>query len=630
MRVSAMKIDYRSMIMRQRLRRTVIVAAALIIAAWAGAEALAQGKAAGAGSGELDLWTMGMGLLGGLALFLFGMEQMADALKALAADRLKDIIARLTTNRYMGAFTGAVVTAIIQSSSVTTVLTVGFITAGILSVSQSVGIIFGANIGSTLTAQLIAFKVTKLSLLMIAVGFAMLFISGKDKVRQYGTMIMGLGLVFFGMGLMSSAMNPLRSYQPFLDLMVQMERPALAILVATVFTGLIQSSAATTGVVIAMAGQGLISLNVGIALIFGANIGTCVTALLASIGKPRGALRASLIHVLFNILGVVLWVGFIDQLARLVVDVSPVAAGLSGLEKQAAETPRQVANAHSIFNIANTLIFLPFGTQFARLVEYLLPEREDDKIVSTGTATEWTTQHLDLDLLAVPSIALEQTRSEIKRMARLVMKILKEVMPGFISNDPRIADRMLEQEAEVKYVGQQIDEFLVQISRRHLNQEQSEFATQLMDVTADLKRIGKLIRKDLGPLLHRKAEARIAFLEEGRDGLLRYYDSILASFGDAIRAFEENNAELAREVVRAKPGLIRQQRDYRATHYDRLDEGKPDSVAVSEIHLDLVDHLRRVYSLSESIAFTMLEGYLDRRKGERMDRQKAIASTVAG
>ncbi|MFC1614022.1 Na/Pi cotransporter family protein [Gemmatimonadota bacterium] len=614
MNTTTLNMLYReSGLQRQRLRRCGLVVLVLIFAAWTGTELLAEGPAA-AESGGLDFWTMGMGLLGGLALFLFGMEQMADALKALAADRLKDILTRLTTNRFMGAVTGAIVTAIIQSSSVTTVLTVGFITAGILSVSQAVGIIFGANIGSTLTAQLIAFKVTKLALLMIAIGFAMLFLAGRDRTKQYGTMLMGLGLVFFGMSLMSDAMKPLRTYSPFLRLMVTMEKPALAILVSAMFTGLVQSSAATTGVVIAMAGQGLIGLNVGIALVFGANIGTCVTALLASIGKPRNALRASVAHVLFNVLGVVLWFWFIDRLAELVVMVSPVANELSGMEKQAAETPRQIANAHSIFNVVNTLVFLPFGTQFARLVEYLVPDRKEEMIVTTGSAPEWTTLHLDTDLLPVPSIALEQTRNEIKRMARMVKDLVNDIMPVFINNDLKKADALLEQEAEIKYVGKQIDDFLIQISRRHLNQQQSEFAVQLMDITTDLKRIGKLVRKDVGPLLQKKAEAEISFAKEGKDLLLGYYDSVLKSLGNSIKAFEENDAELAREVVRAKPDLVRQQRKYRSLYHDRLEKGKKESVASSEIHLDLVDYLRRIYFSAESISFTMLETYLDRRQ----------------
>lgn len=244
---------------------------------------------------------MTMQLLGGLALFLFGIDQMTNALKAVAGERMRTVLARLTSNRYLGALTGAFVTAIIQSSSVTTVLVVGFTTAGLMSFAQSIGVIMGANIGTTITAQIVAFKVTKAAFLMIAVGFGFLFFSKKDTLRYYGEILMGLGLVFFGMTVMSDAMQPLRSYQPFLDLMITMENPFIGILIAAAFTALIQSSSATTAIVIVMAGQGFISLPVDIALAFGANIGTCVTAMLAAIGKPREALRAaftlSLIHI---------------------------------------------------------------------------------------------------------------------------------------------------------------------------------------------------------------------------------------------------------------------------------------------------------------------------------------------
>ena len=232
---------------------------------------------------SLHVFTMIMGLFGGLALFLYGMEKMADALKAVAGERLKSVLAKLTTNRVTGALTGAFVTAIIQSSSVTTVLVVGFITAEVMSFSQAVGVIFGTNIGTTITAQIIAFKVTKYALLLISVGFGMLFIGNKERMKQYGAMAMGLGLIFFGMGVMSNAMKPLQSYQPFLDLMAHMDNPILGILTAACFTGLVQSSSATTGIVIVMASQGFITLTAGIALIFGANVGTCITALLGRV-----------------------------------------------------------------------------------------------------------------------------------------------------------------------------------------------------------------------------------------------------------------------------------------------------------------------------------------------------------
>ena len=313
--------------------------------------------------------TLLMGLFGGLAMFLFGMDQMSEGLKAAAGDTLKDVLARLTRNRVMGALTGAFVTAVLNSSSVTTVLVVGFISAGFMSLAQSIGIIMGANIGSTFTAQIVAFNITQYALIMVAAGFFMLFTGKQEKIRHYGAMIMGLGLVFYGMGVMGEAMAPLRSYPPFIELMARMENPLLGILVGAVFTGLVQSSAATTGIAIVMASGGLIALPAGIALAFGANIGTCVTALLAAIGKPTDAVRAAVVHIVFNVAGVLIWVLFIPQLAEFVTAISPAAPELTGKARMAAEVPRQIANAHTVFNVANTLLFLGFTTTFARLVE---------------------------------------------------------------------------------------------------------------------------------------------------------------------------------------------------------------------------------------------------------------------
>jgi len=326
-------------------------------------------------SSDLDWAMMTVELFGGLALFLFGMMQMEEGLKAVAGERMKNILATLTTNRYMGVFTGAFVTAVIQSSSVTTVLVVGFISAGLMSLAQSIGVIMGANIGTTITAQIVAFKITKAALLLIAVGFSMLFIAKDEKVRHYGGMTMGLGMIFFGMHVMGEAMQPLRSYEPFLDLMKSMDNPLIGVLISLVFTAIIQSSSASTGIVIVMAGQGFISLQAGIALAFGANIGTCATALLAVIGKPREAVRAALVHLGFNVCGVLIWLPFIGFIADLVTSISPAYPSLSGTARLAAETPRQIANAHTFFNIANTLIFIWFTAQIARLVEWLVPDR---------------------------------------------------------------------------------------------------------------------------------------------------------------------------------------------------------------------------------------------------------------
>jgi phosphate:Na+ symporter len=343
----------------------------------------------------LPLGSISMGLLGGLALFLFGMGQMTDALKIVAGPRMRTLLARLTTNRWKALFAGAFVTSVIQSSSVTTVLVVGFISAGLMSLSQSIGVILGADIGTTITAQIIAFKVTKFSLIFVASGFALLFCFKNDLVRHWGHTIMGLGLIFFGMQLMSEAMSPLRDFGPAKALMQQMASPPYlwAILIGALFTALIQSSSAAIGLIIVLASEDLIGLDAGIALAFGANIGTCVTALLASIGKPREAVRSALVHVLFKVVGVAIWIAFIPQLGWM-------ARQLAG----DAGTPREIANAHTLFNVANALLFIGFTGPLARLMTLLVP----DKRGGPGRA-----RYLDEILLQTPTLAMHVVRTEL-------------------------------------------------------------------------------------------------------------------------------------------------------------------------------------------------------------------------
>ena len=554
---------------------------------------------------SLHVFTMIMGLFGGLALFLYGMEKMADALKAVAGERLKFVLAKLTTNRVTGALTGAFVTAIIQSSSVTTVLVVGFITAEVMSFSQAVGVIFGTNIGTTITAQIIAFKVTKYALLLISVGFGMLFIGNKERMKQYGAMVMGLGLIFFGMGVMSNAMKPLQSYQPFLDLMAHMDNPILGILTAACFTGLVQSSSATTGIVIVMASQGFITLTAGIALIFGANVGTCITALLASIGKPREAVRAGVVHILFNIIGVVIWLGFINQLAQIVVWLSPVAQGVSGVEKLAAETPRQIANAHTIFNIANAIIFLPFAKFIARQAEWLVPDKPAVE-AELEAAPVLTTQYLNPELLAMPALAIEQARRAILLMAEVVQGMLADIMPAFMANNMQIIKDVSQREDQVDYLQRQTTSYLTQIAHGDLSLQESELTVQLLHVATDLEHIGDVIAESLVELLVKKAEGDIEFSEEGREELIAYHRRILESYGQAIEAFENDDAALAQAVTEMKPELNRLEYVYRQTHYERLSRELKPSINSSKIHLDLVDNLRRINSYAESIARTVV------------------------
>ncbi len=548
---------------------------------------------------DINWWNMAIMLFGGLSLFLFGMDQMADALKVVAGDRMKNILARLTTNRFMGAFTGALVTAVIQSSSVTTVLVVGFISAGLMSMSQSIGVIMGANIGTTITAQIVAFKITKAALLMVAVGFSMMSVSKQERLIQYGNILMGLGLIFFGMSVMSNAMSPLHHYQPFLHLMTQMESPVIGILTAAVFTGLIQSSSATTGIVIVMASQGFITLSAGIALAFGANIGTCVTALLATIGKTREALRAAMVHVLFNVFGVLIWFAFIPVLAEFVSGFSPSYPELQGMDRLAAETPRQIANAHTVFNISNTLIFIGFAGGFARLVEWMIP----DKHLAEETLVKPV--YLDKELLQTPALALDRVRLEFRHMSQQVTQMLKEIISAIIKGNRLALNKIAQSDEKVDSLYAQIIDYLGHISQQTLTRHQTQELLSLMDAVNDMENIGDTIETDLVHLGKQRLNANLTISEETAAVLNKLHYMAMNMTELAIDAVAENNYLTAQKVIKVQEKFD-QTAAWANNHLaERLVVHVPNRLACYTIEIDIIEKLKRIAYFSKQICLSI-------------------------
>jgi phosphate:Na+ symporter len=544
----------------------------------------------------IDWLTLLMGLFGGLAMFLFGMEQMSEGLKAAAGDTLKDVLARLTRNRVMGAITGAFVTAVLNSSSVTTVLVVGFISAGFMSLAQSVGIIMGANIGSTFTAQIVAFNVTQYALIMVTAGFFMLFTSKQEKTRHYGAMIMGLGLVFYGMGVMGDAMNPLRTYQPFIDLMGRMENPLLGILVGAVFTGLVQSSAATTGIAIVMATGGLITLPAGIALAFGANIGTCVTALLAAIGKPTDAVRAAVVHILFNVAGVLVWVLFIPQLADFVVAISPASPELAGKARMAAEVPRQIANAHTVFNVANTLLFLGFTTTFARLVERLVPEKaEVEKVIVRP-------KFLDSEMLQIPAMALERVRFEIGHMGEIITEMLARLDEAFLQRDRQKLDEVAKMDDKVDILNEAILEYLSEIRQHSLTEHQSSEFQSLMSATVNLESLADIIETDLAGIGKDFLNTDIRPSETTRLLLRELADKVVLAVANLVRAISENDETAAAEVIAQKDDIRLLAQQAQQLQSERIAVKEAGHLQLVQMEMEILEHLRRIYTLAKRIA----------------------------
>jgi phosphate:Na+ symporter len=413
-------------------------------------------------------------------------------------------------------------------------------------------------------------------------------------------MLMGLGLVFFGMSVMSDAMKPLRSYQPFLDLMVQMENPLVGILISAAFTGLVQSSSATTGIVIVMASQGFISLPAGIALAFGANIGTCVTAMLATIGKTREAVRAAVVHVLFNVAGVLLWVFFIDHLAELVAWFSPAHPELTGAERLAAETPRQIANAHTIFNLANTLIFIWFTTQIARLVEVLLPDKpleEKDMLVRNKYLVE--------ELLTTPSLALDRVRLEVLHMGEHVQDMLSGIMPAILAGDREALAKIHQFDDRVDMLYADIIGYMGKISKQSLNEKQTSEFLGLMEAVGNLENIGDLIETNMVELGYDRINTGVAISDSTREIMQGFHKLVSKGYDGAVQAVSQNNVEAARAAM-ALSDQINEMSDSAAAHLaERLVADEPNRIAAYTIEIDILEKQTRIYYFAKRMARTV-------------------------
>ena len=548
---------------------------------------------------SIALGQMAMGLLGGLALFLFGIDQMSSALKAVAGDTMRGVLQRLTANRFAGALTGAFVTAVIQSSSVTTVLVVGFTTAGLMTFQQSIGVIMGANIGTTITAQIIAFKVTKAALLMIALGFGLLFFTKRDIVREFGGILMGLGLVFFGMNIMSEAMQPLRDYPLFLELMQRMEAPLVAILVAAGFTALVQSSSATTAIIIVMAGQGLITLPAGIALALGANIGTCITALIAAIGRPPEAVRAATTHVVFNVAGVLLWIGLIDQLAQVVTAVSPVYPNLGAAERAMAETPRQIANAHTIFNVANTLVFIGLTPVIARVIVRLIPDRP------AGVDAVIRAKYLDTDLLTTPAIALGQVHMEIRHLGEAVVDMLDKVMPAALGGSAVALRNVRGLDERVDHLHAAIVTYLGELSQQKLTEGQADEVLRLMDIANDLETVGDVIEVNLVEIGFNRIENNVQISARTREMLERFHAIVLQALESAVDAAADNDIEAAKSVIGLKKEITTISSLFSEYESRRLVADEPNRLEAYTLEIGMTEKLQRIYFYAKRIARAM-------------------------
>ena len=546
-------------------------------------------------------------LFGGLALFLFGMKQMSEGMKKTAGDKMRSILSALTDNRLIGMTVGAFVTMVIQSSSATTVMLVSFVQAQLMTFVQSLGVILGADIGTTITAQLIAFKLTDYALLMIAIGFFLTMFSNKDSTKYIGEAILGFGLLFFGMKLMSDAMKPLRTFLPFINMLRGLENPMLALIVGTIFTALIQSSSAFTGIIIVLAQQGLLTLDAGIPLVMGANIGTCITAGLASIGTSREAKRVALAHVLFKVGGVALFILWIPVFADIIRWISPVSSG-TGLEKLAAETPRQIANAHTIFNVSLAFIFLPFTTFFANTIIKIYPEKKEEKGVQPIT---W---HLDDGAISTPALAIDLARSEILRMTKILGRMLEAIIQPFTTNEP-LKDEVYPQlslvegvemrEEKLDYLDEKIIRYLRKIGQQELSDNQIQEVYGMMSIVNDIENIGDTIEKNMIPLIAKKSALNMDFSPEGKEELTIYHTKVSKQVNRLKKALSNLDTNKAEKIITKEGKYSALETKYRISHLERLHEDRKESIETHEIHMELMDLLKQINVYSGEIAKTI-------------------------
>lgn len=538
-------------------------------------------------------WVMASGFAGGLALFLLGMDGVTSGFKGLAGTRLSDVLARLSGNRFAGVGTGMLVTATIQSSTVTMVLVIGFLSSGLLTLTQSVGVIIGANVGTTITAQIIAFDVIGYALAILAVGVLGRFL-GRGAVRHAGEALAGLGILFLGMGFMQEAMAPLREYGPFLDLMSAERGPLPGLAIGAAFTALVQSSSATIGIVIVMASSGLIPLETGIALTLGASLGTAVTTMIATVGRPPVALRAGLIHVLFNVVGVTVILLLLDPLAAAAVALSPAAPDLSGQAQLAAETPRQIANAYTLAKAAMVLGFLGFTPQLARLAERLVP---------VGPAElRGRPRHLDPDVLEAPSVALDLAHREVDRLGRHTVDLLRRTVPTVLTGTRRELTALADGDDDLDQLYDAILDYLRRIDEAELSPELRRRLTTLMTVASSYELVGDVVQHELVRIGTRRLDEGVPVSAQTLGVVGDFHATMCALLADAQEAFAAGDVDRAHAVLDAKPEVNEMLEEVAAYHATRFGADAPKRVAAYTRGTETIEQLRRVYSIAKRVA----------------------------
>ena len=532
-------------------------------------------------------WELVVSLFSGLALFLYGMNAMSDGLEKVAGNRLKRIVELFTKNAVVGVFVGAFVTMLVQSSSATTVMIVGFVNAGIMNLSQAVGLIMGANIGTTITAQMVAFKLTEVAPYAITLGVGILFFSKNAKMKNYAYVIFGFGLLFLGMHQMGVAMKPLKDMPAFRDAIITLSSPGIlnslmGVGIGLGFTGLIQSSSATTALLVTMASEGTITIDAAFPMILGANIGTCVTAMLSSVGANKIAKKAALMHLFFNLFGsglfLILFIVFRSQATFILHNIG-------------SDATRQIANVHTIFNVTNTLLMLPFAGLLVKLVNHILPTTEED---------ERDEKRLDDRMIETPIFAIQAVNNEVVRMANLAHESYNNAMRSFLEMDPKLANVTFTLERTINEMEKYIADFLIKLSNSNVSNDERVAIDNMFNTINDIERIGDHA-DNLAELAMHRIENKLKISDYAIDELKHMSERVEKSIIQSISSLEKSDRALANQVIEREGEIDLMEKNLRKEHIRRLNEQKC-APAAGVIFLDVISNLERIGDHASNIA----------------------------
>jgi len=523
-------------------------------------------------------------LLGGTALLLYGVRLVGEGLQRAAGARLRHVLASLSGDRFRALAVGAGVTALLQSSSATTVMLVGFASAGLLSLKQTIGVILGADIGTTLTVQLLAFNLLALAPLIVFFGWLLMALS-KGTAGHFGRAVLGFGFLFLGMKLIADGTVPLKSNQLFADVLTALVGlPIVVLLLSAALTAAVHSSAAVIGLALSLAQSGLIPLEGAIPIIFGANVGTAGTALVASVGTNAEARRVAVAHAAFKLAGVAVFLPFSGPFVDLV-------------RATASDVPRQIANAHTLFNVGLAILFLPIVDIAARVITKAIPETRRSEIGAI---------YLNPQVLDTPAVALGQALREVLRMGDVVVQSLRDTIRVFERNDDELMRELIKRDDQIDRLEEDIKQYLIKLSERSLTEEQSDRETALLFIIVNLEEIGDVIDKDLLELAEKKIRGHHRFSEQGWAEITDLHAKVVENLELAMSAVATQDRAIAETVIRHKAVVNTLERRLRQAHMERLRSGLRESIDTSSIHLDVLASLKRANSLASGIAYAVL------------------------